>query len=316
MKVLIVGGAGYIGGKTTDVLSSSGMNVTIYDSLVYEDRFLKSVKFIYGDIRDTKKLIEISDQFDVIIWMAALVGDAACSIDHNLTNEINYESVRRFCSGVQSNKHLIFMSSCSVYGAQNQTLTEDSDTNPLSSYAATKLNAEKHIIEHGGTIFRVGTVFGVGDSYSRVRMDLVVNVLTMRAVRYGFITIHGGNQWRPIISVEDISYYILEECINKYNGLYILSKENVLIRDLGQQIVSLIPNTDIKYTEISFEDARNYKVDNSKLLNTFSYKPKITVEKEVNKIVKLLQESRIKNAESPIYNNGQYLRRHYEAKIN
>ena len=88
------------------------------------------------------------------------------------------------------------MSTCSVYGAQDGILNEDSDTSPLSSYATTKLNAEKYILDNGGTVFRLGTVFGVGDSYSRIRMDLVVNVLTMKAVKYGKININGCTRAR------------------------------------------------------------------------------------------------------------------------
>ena len=307
-KILLVGGAGYIGGKTTDVLIENGLNVTVYDSLFYEDRFLKPVNFIFGDVRDTEKLVTASEKFDVIVLMAALVGDPACSINHELTNEINYESIKRFCKKVDKSKHLIFMSTCSVYGAQDGILNEDSDTNPLSSYATTKLNAEKYILDNGGTVFRLGTVFGVGDSYSRIRTDLVVNVLTMKAVKYGKININGGEQWRPIIAVEDISYYILEECNSKNGGLYVLSKENVVIKDLGERVASLIPGTKIEYNEISFQDARNYRVDNSKSLKTFSCRPKVTVEDEVQKISSIIRESRVKNAESSLYNNGQYIK--------
>lgn len=143
-KVLLVGGAGYIGGLTCDVLQARGFDVTVYDSLLYENRFLKPINFIYGDIRDTEKLYEVSKEFDIIILMAALVGDPACSVDHKLTEEINYKAIKDFCEVVEPNKHIVFMSTCSVYGAQDGVLNEESETNPLSSYASTKLQAEKH----------------------------------------------------------------------------------------------------------------------------------------------------------------------------
>ena len=206
-KILLVGGAGYIGGLTCDYIKEAGMEVTVYDNLLYENRFLKEIPFIYGDIRHTEKLYDISKDYDVIVLMAALVGDPACSVDHALTEEINYKAIKDFCDVVSPSKHLIFMSTCSVYGAQDGMLNEESDTNPLSSHAATKLKAEEHILAKGGTIFRLGTVFGLGDTYSRLRMDLVVNVLTMKAVKDGEITINGGDQWRPIISVKDIAGY-------------------------------------------------------------------------------------------------------------
>jgi nucleoside-diphosphate-sugar epimerase len=240
--------------------------------------------------------------------MAALVGDPACSVDHELTEEINYKAIRDFCEVVSPNKHLIFMSTCSVYGAQDGLLNEDSPTNPLSSYASTKLQAEKHILKLGGTIFRLGTVFGLGDTYSRLRMDLVVNVLTMKAIKDGEITINGGEQWRPIIAVKDIAEYVTEACKEEYEGIYVLSKENVVIRELGERVGKLIPGTKINYTEISFQDARNYRVDNTKSLNTFNYKAKVTVEEEVSRMMTMFKEGRVLNPEDKVYHNGAYLR--------
>jgi nucleoside-diphosphate-sugar epimerase len=199
------------------------------------------------------------------------------------------------------------MSTCSVYGAQDGLLNEESGTNPLSSYAATKLKSEEHILAKGGTIFRLGTVFGLGDTYSRLRMDLVVNVLTMKAVKDGEITINGGDQWRPIIAVKDIAGYVTEACREQYEGIYVLSLENVIIRELGEKISSLIPNTKVNYTEISFQDARNYKVDNAKSLKRFKYKPTVTVEDEVARMVTLFKEKRVENPEDKVYHNGAFL---------
>tara|TARA_S200000501_G_C20746768_1_gene709847 strand:- start:1 stop:957 length:957 start_codon:yes stop_codon:yes gene_type:complete len=306
-KVLVVGGCGYIGGYTTDLLSDNGFDVTVYDNLLYEDRFLKKVKFINGDIRDSNHLVSVANKNDIVVLLAALVGDPACSVDQNLTNEINYVAIKNFCEKVDESVHIIFMSTCSVYGAQEGLLNEESPTNPLSSYATTKLKSEKHILKKNGTIFRLGTVFGLGDLHSRIRMDLVVNVLTMRAMLYNEITINGGEQWRPIISVIDISNYILESCKNGQRGIYVLSKTNVIIKELGEEVASLIEGIKVNYTEISFQDARNYKVDNSKALSEFKYKPTVTVKDEVLRMKKLFLESRIKNPLEKIYHNGNFL---------
>jgi nucleoside-diphosphate-sugar epimerase len=307
-RVLVCGGAGYIGGLTCDILIREGFDVTVYDNLLYENRYLKEIPFVYGDIRDTEKLYKISKDFDVIVLMAALVGDPACSVDHKLTEEINYKAIKDFCEVVSPSKHLVFMSTCSVYGAQDGLLNEESLTNPLSSYASTKLQAEKHVLKLGGTVFRLGTVFGLGDTYSRLRMDLVVNVLTMKAIKDGEVTINGGEQWRPIIAVKDIAEYVTEACKEEYEGIYVLSKENVVIRELGEKIAELIPNTKINYTEISFQDARNYKVDNVKSLNTFKYKAKVTVEEEVSRMMTMFKEGRVLNPEDKIYHNGAFLK--------
>jgi nucleoside-diphosphate-sugar epimerase len=281
---------------------------------LYENRFLKEVNFINGDVRDTEKLYNVSKDFDVIVLMAALVGDPACSVDNALTEEINYKAIKDFCEVVSPNKHLVFMSTCSVYGAQEGLLNEESKTNPLSSYAATKLKSEEHILAKGGTIFRLGTVFGLGDTYSRLRMDLVVNVLTMKAIKDGEITINGGEQWRPIIAVKDIAEYVTEACRMKYSGIFVLSKENVIIKELGERIVDVIPNTKINYTEISFQDARNYKVDNSKSLEVFQYKAKVTVEEEVLRMVKMFKEGRVMDPEDKVYHNGAFLKNKKEKK--
>ena len=115
-KVLVVGGAGYIGGITTDILLERGYYVAVYDKLLYESRYLKDVDFIYGDIRDTEKLGKIQNKYDEIIWLAALVGDGACSQDPELTKEINVTSIKNFIN--RTKRRLIFTSTCSVYGAQ------------------------------------------------------------------------------------------------------------------------------------------------------------------------------------------------------
>lgn len=313
-KILLVGGAGYIGGLTCDYLIKDGFDVTVYDNLLYEKRFLKEIPFIYGDIRDTQHLYEVSKDYDTIVLMAALVGDPACSVDPILTEEINYKAIKDFCEVVSPSKHLVFMSTCSVYGAQDGLLNEESDTNPLSSYASTKLKAEEHVLAKGGTVFRLGTVFGLGDTYSRIRMDLVVNVLTMKAIKDGVITINGGDQWRPIIAVKDIAGYVTEACREEYQGIYVLALENVIIRELGEKVSQLIPNTKVNYTEISFQDARNYKVDNTKALTTFKYKPKVSVEDEVTRMVKLFSENRVENPEDNIYHNGAFLKNKKETK--
>ena len=93
-KVLVIGGAGYIGGLTCDVLKREGFDVVVYDNLLYEERYLKNIEFVFGDIRDTEKINKLSENFDTLILMSALVGDPACSVDPILTEEINYKSIK------------------------------------------------------------------------------------------------------------------------------------------------------------------------------------------------------------------------------
>ena len=166
-NVLIVGGAGYVGGAITDLIQQSNYNVRVYDALIYEDSFRKPVDFVYGDVRDHEKLIPQLKWADAVIWLAAIVGDGACQLNPELTKSINQDSVAWLADNYDG--RIVFMSTCSVYGAQNNELNETSGTNPLSLYAETKLNAEKFLKHKDAIIFRLGTLFGVGDLYSRIR---------------------------------------------------------------------------------------------------------------------------------------------------
>ena len=202
MKILVVGGAGYVGGGIVDTLSKKN-EITVYDSLIYESAYRKDVHFIYGDIRDYKKINSILNNFDAVVWLAALVGDGACSINPTLTHEINSETVKNLVKNF--NGKIIFLSTCSVYGAQEGVLDENSEVNPLSEYASSKLIAEKYLEESDAIIFRLGTLFGISDQFSRIRLDLVVNILTTKALVDKKMSVFGGDQWRPLLHVKDVA---------------------------------------------------------------------------------------------------------------
>ena len=93
MKILVVGGAGYVGGAVTDILLRKNLTFTVYDNLLYESEYLKNCDFIYGDVRDYNKINKILKNYDCVIWIAALVGDGACSINPEITDDINFKAV-------------------------------------------------------------------------------------------------------------------------------------------------------------------------------------------------------------------------------
>ncbi|MEM2144977.1 MAG: SDR family oxidoreductase [Candidatus Jordarchaeaceae archaeon] len=305
-NVLVVGGAGYIGGITTDLLIEKGHNVTVYDNLLYEERFLKPCDFIYGDIRDTDFLVSLQKKYDHIIWLAAIVGDGACAQSPDLTIEVNLNSLKRFLE--KTGRRVIFTSTCSVYGAQSEILTEESPAKPLSLYASTKLEAEKYVLDKNGLVFRLGTLFGLGDNYSRIRLDLIVNVLTLRAITQKRLTIFGGEQWRPIIAVKDVAGYLVEAITRDYIGIYNVKYQNIKIYDLALRIKSIFPDVAIEVTDMPFEDLRNYRVDSSKAERDFIFKPKTSIEEEVYRMQFLFTERRIKNFDSDIYYNTRYVK--------
>src|SRR5579872_4979001 len=130
MKVLVVGGAGYIGGCVTDSLLEKKIDFTVYDNLTYENQYLKPVHFVHGDVRDRKKLEAILPEYSHVIWLAAIVGDGACAIAPDLTRDVNQKSVEWISSFYKG--RIIFTSTCSVYGVNKEKVAEDAPTHPLS----------------------------------------------------------------------------------------------------------------------------------------------------------------------------------------
>lgn len=307
-KILIVGGAGYIGGYMTDILRSA-TNVTVYDNLMYETRYLKDVDFIRGDCRDFKKLKSIINYFDVVIWLAAVVGDGACAANPFIAKDVNENTVRWLSENFKGK--IIFTSTCSVYGANNQLIDEETGPNPLSVYAETKLAAEKWIQSNSDNfvIFRLGTLFGMGDDHSRIRLDLVVNILTLKAIQKKPLTVFGGNQWRPLLHVRDVTGAVLHVLEHDIKGLYNLSQCNLTIKDIALEIQSLIPCT-IEYSDIPFEDQRNYRVSNQKIVDT-GWEPDYNLKIGIGVIGNTILENRIVNVDDPIYHNASYLKDKY-----
>jgi nucleoside-diphosphate-sugar epimerase len=306
-KVLLVGGAGYIGDSLVDYLLQRNYEVLVYDNLLYHDYYLKDVSFINGDIRDTDKVLEASKDCDVVVLLAAIVGDSAGQINLKATEEINFEAVKNICQKLPKDKFVIFFSSASVYGFNKDLVDETGSTNPLSLYADTKIRAEKYVIDRGGLVFRLGTIYGVSGKFVRIRADLVVNTLTINAYKDNKITLNSNNQKRPILSVKNISGYVEEACRRRQQGIFNLGYKNVKILDLGDEIKKVFPNVQIQFTSKMFEDNRSYEIDFSKSKKYFDYIPTITVEQEIRELYNLLKEKRIKNPNNILYNNGLYL---------
>ncbi len=309
-NVLIVGGAGYVGGAITDLIQQSNYNVRVYDALIYEDSFRKPVDFVYGDVRDHDKLSEQLKWADAVVWLAAIVGDGACQLNPELTKSINQDSVAWLADNY--NGRIVFMSTCSVYGAQNKELNENSPTNPLSIYAETKLNAEKFLKHKNAIIFRLGTLFGVGDLYSRIRLDLVVNILTVRAYLEGQISVFGGDQFRPLLHVKDVARAVLMNLETDHKGIFNLARQNVRIMDLAYQVRMHFPDLIIDHTDMPFQDTRNYRVSAKKAEETFSFRSIHSVDEGIEELKYLVETKRIKDLKSPRYSNQAYLKEHYE----
>ncbi|AFN75408.1 NAD-dependent epimerase/dehydratase [Melioribacter roseus P3M-2] len=308
-NVLVVGGAGYVGGAITDLLLDSNYNVRVYDVLLYEDSFRKPVDFVFGDVRDAGKLKPHLEWADAVVWLAAIVGDGACQLNPQLTKSINQDSVSWLADNYDG--RIIFMSTCSVYGAQDKELDENSPTNPLSLYAETKLNAEKYLKHKNAMIFRLGTLFGVGDLYSRIRLDLVVNILTVRAYVEGQINVFGGDQFRPLLHVKDVAIAVVQNIETEHKGVFNLARQNVRIMDLAYQVRMHFPDLIIEHTDMPFQDTRNYRVSAQKAKDTFGFKSVHSIDEGIEELKYLVETKRIKDLKSPRYSNQAYLKEHY-----
>lgn len=304
MNVLVVGGAGYIGGAVTDALIAKKIPFTVYDNLTYEPHYLKPVDFIRGDVRNTKLLGSILPAYTHVIWLAAIVGDGACALDPVNTYQVNQSAVEWLAKNYDG--RIIFTSTCSVYGANDAPLDESSPTNPLSVYAFTKLCAEGELEGRKALVFRLGTAYGLSDKFSRPRMDLVVNQMAMSAATTGQITLHGGDQWRPMIHVWDIARAIVDNLNSDTVGIYNLATENIQMKTLADSCVRItkcgVTNQPMK------EDLRNYSADTSKARRDGVWQePHFATEFGIVQFVELIRSGRVTDPTRAVYFNVKHL---------
>lgn len=310
-KVLVVGGAGYIGGCVTDCLLAKKIPFSVYDNLTYENQYLKPVDFVYGDVRDRQKLKKLLPYYSHVVWLAALVGDGACAIKPELTREVNQDAVEWVSKNY--NGRIIFTSTCSVYGANSTPVTEVSPTAPLSVYAKTKLAAEEYLSKKNALIFRLGTAFGIGDSYSRIRMDLAINYMTMNALIHSKLVVFGGKQWRPFIHVKDIGSIVVNNLDKKLTGVFNLATENLTIIDIAK-LIKKKTACHIETTAQKFQDDRNYNADITKSLknDVFQLPTKYDILFGIDEVKSLVLSKRIKDIEAEFYSNQRFLLRTLE----
>jgi len=240
-----------------------------------------------------------------VIWLAGIVGDGACDVNPELTMEVNQKAVQWLAENYHG--RIVFTSTCSVYGQYDAQVDEESPVEPLSLYAKTKLAAEGFLQGENSLIFRLGTAFGVSDTYSRPRMDLVVNYMTTSALTKGELSVFGGTQWRPLVHVKDIAQAIVHNLERPVRGVYNLAAQNLQIKDLAA-IVSQMTGCRVKHTEQKFQDQRNYHVSTRKALRDEIFNPHTmrTVQDGVREISEIVALGRIKQTENDVYFNVRH----------
>jgi nucleoside-diphosphate-sugar epimerase len=323
-KVLVTGGAGYLGSHVVRQLLQKGYQVKVLDNLTYGDSGLKDIlhesklEFIKGDICNIKDVVKAVKGCSIVIALAAIVGDPACSLNEEETINTNYESTKvlvEICKyyGVQ---RLLFASSCSVYGSNSgMMLNEGSWLNPCSLYAKTRVMSENVILQNCDSILpvilRLATLYG--QSY-RMRYDLVVNILSAKAAKEGKIHIFGGDQWRPLIHVRGAAAAFLlamdadEKLVNREIYNVGSNGQNYRIIDIAKEVERMVPNVLI-VVEDTAEDKRDYKVNFDKIMNLLAFKPKITLPEGIREMVKAVKTHVVSDYLNDIYYNVKYLYR-------
>lgn len=322
--VLIVGGGGYIGSMVTEKLLARGCNVKVLDNFFYGKQALNPLlpnprlELIHGDCRNIQDVVRAMTNVGNVIHLAAIVGDPACAEDTANAWQINYAATRMILEVAHGHavERFVFASSCSVYGASDEVMDEKSETVPVSLYAEAKLRAERVLLEASSrsfhpTILRFATVFGLAP---RPRFDLVVNLLTAKAIQDGVITIFNKGQWRPFIHVSDVAEATVETLaapIEAVNGeIFNVGDDrmNFTLAQIAEKIRAHIPQTRLEYVENA--DRRNYRVSFGKIRDCLGFTAKRSLDDGILEIKRAFERGEIRDYRHPLYSNVSFLKEH------
>jgi nucleoside-diphosphate-sugar epimerase len=281
MKILITGGAGYLGSVITGAMLDEGHEVTVLDKLLFNQTSLlqytsdSNFKFIYGDVRNEILLERLCDEANVIIPLAAIVGFPACAAEPQLAKDINFKqivNVVKFTNG--KNKKILYPNTNSGYGiAEGQTeCTEESPLTPISVYGQTKCDAENFLkTSTDAIIFRLATVFGVSP---RMRTDLLVNDFVYKAITDKYIVVFEKSFKRNFIHVKDVAnaFVFMLKNYDQYKGEVFnvgLTTANLSKQELLEKIQTHVKDFAVSYNDFYEDpDKRDYIVSNHKIEST------------------------------------------------
>jgi nucleoside-diphosphate-sugar epimerase len=275
-----------------------------------------SLEIMQADFRQIDKVVEAIRDVDAVIHLGGIVGDPACALDEELTTDINLMATRMIAEVAKGSGvgHFIFASTCSVYGASSQMLDEKSELNPVSLYARSKIASERVLLKMANerfspVILRFGTIYGLS---GRTRFDLVINLLTAKAVVEGEITIFGGDQWRPFLHVEDAArslLLVLEspiELVRNQTFNVGSNEQNYTIRQAGELIQAQVPAARL-VVKGDDADLRNYWVNFNKIKGSLGFTPKWTVEAGVRQVIEAIQSGKVDDYRNARYSNVKFL---------
>jgi nucleoside-diphosphate-sugar epimerase len=297
MKVLITGGAGYIGSVLTPILLEKGHSVTVLDNLAYSQDSLLGVayhpnfRFVRGDARDGAILAELVPGADAVLPLAALVGAPACDRNPRMAYGLNFEAVRTLSEICSKDQMILFPNTNSGYGIGrgDAFCTEDTPLKPISLYGKTKVRAESLLLEAGNCVaLRLATVFGVSP---RMRLDLLVNDFTYRALTDRVLVIFEGHFRRNYIHIRDVAATFLF-ALENYDAMkgrpfnVGLSSANLTKLELAHKIKEHIPALTIVESSIGSDpDKRDYIVSNERL-ESLGWRPRYTLDDGIEELIK------------------------------
>jgi nucleoside-diphosphate-sugar epimerase len=321
-KILVTGGAGYIGSVLVRLLLKQDYKVRVLDNLLFGGESIVELlndpnfEFVKGDVRD-EKILEIALQgIDVVANLAAIVGDPACAKEPELARAVNFEATKMVYNianklGVD---RFIFASTCSNYGKMdnpNTFVDENSKLAPVSLYAETKVATENYLLSQPKenkckpTCLRFSTVYGLSP---RMRFDLTVNEFTKELALGRELVIFGEQFWRPYCHVVDLSRSVLAiieapEAKVAFNVFNVgNTNENYTKKMLVEEIVKQLPASKVKYVQRN-DDPRDYKVSFKKINDTLGFTISKTVPEEITQIIKVVKEGFFKNPDDDKFKN-------------
>jgi len=298
MKVLITGGAGYIGSVLSETLLNNGYVVTVLDKLIFNQltpiNFASNpnFNFIYGDVLDDDLLKSLVVQADIIIPLAAIVGFPACKANPMLAEQVNYIQIKNIVDWIKgTDKKVLYPNTNSGYGLGQGDIycNEESPLTPISVYGETKVNAEKYIQNNSdGICFRLATVFGTSP---RMRTDLLVNDFVYKAITDKYIVVFEKTFKRNFIHVKDVAsvFLFMIENYNTYKGEVFnvgLSDANLSKEELLNKIKTYVEDLVVVYSDYYEDpDKRNYIVSNVKVENT-GWNPEHSIDFGIEELIR------------------------------
>ena len=322
MKVLVTGGAGYVGSTLVPLLLAAGHKVRVVDHLAHGGEPLLGVwshpdfEFVLGDIRDRNTLRSAVSGIDSTVHLAAIVGDPACSREPDLARATNLEASLALIQESRSAgvNRFVFASTCSNYGRMKdpeRLVDEDSELSPVSLYAETKVAIERALLDGGRTDkwcptpLRFSTVYGVSP---RMRFDLTVNEFTLELMLKKHLKVFGEQFWRPYIHVRDAGRAILRvlESPEAKVAHRVFNVGDTTQNFQKQQLVELIrrhvPDAVVDYVHKT-EDPRDYRVSFTRIQNELGFKITMTVPDGIAETVHLIKCGLLRNLADPAFKN-------------